>query len=177
MALTDITYFEQRLIVVPNLNREEIEGQLNDYINLHEPDYREKTLGYQLNKEFQAGLEEVTIDEKWANLRDGAEYLDSCGKTQKWKGFNNSLKESPIAYYIYFNLVREDNNPLSSTGVIFTNNENSSRITPLFKTVDAYNYMVRYNRKLAEFIEANEDIYTSYDPSDKMIKSINYFGI
>lgn len=176
MAFTDYTYLQKRLIAIPNLNEEVILGNLNNYIALHEPLYRESVFGYAMNKEFEAGLSEGTPLTKWTNLRDGAEYTDSCGNVQKWTGFVNTLKESPIAYYVYFYLVREGNSILTGTGMVESRHENSDGVTPLVKLTDAWNYMVDYNRKLAAFIEANSSDYTTYAPTDKLIEKNNYFG-
>jgi hypothetical protein len=175
MALIDYTYFQKRLLAIPNLNQEEIVGNLNNYIALHEPLYLESVLGYAMNKEFQEALA-GTPAQKWIDLRDGAEYTDKCGSLQKWNGFVTSTKESPIAYYNYFYLVREGNTMLTGTGTVESKNENSNRVEPLVKLVDAYRYMVGYNRQLAAFIEANDSDYPTYAPTDKLIENIYYFG-
>lgn len=174
MSITDQTYFQKRLISIPALNNEFNLSQLNDYIELMENDYLDSVLGYQMRKEFLLGIGDAG---KWDNLLNGSEYTDCDGNLQKWIGFNNSIKESPIAYYIYFHKVREGDIILSTTGNIRTKNENSDRLLGYVNLVMAYNYMVRYNRSLAAYIEANENEYLSYEPNNKLTDTINIYGI
>ena len=176
MPLIDNTYFENRLIAVPNQGREQILSDLNSYIEFKEDEYLINVLGYELNKEFQAGLLEATVLQKWKDLRDGAEFT-YCNKLYKWTGFVNAIKDSPIAYYTYYYYVRENNQSLQAVGVVFSQTENSNRVSPMLKLVDAWTYMVRKNRLLKMFLEVNEADYSTYDPDDSLTVSINEYGI
>ena len=175
MALIDYTYFQERLIAIPNLSREEITARLNSYINFKEDEYLSKVLGYEMKTEFEAAIA-GTPAQKWIDLRDGAEFSYN-GNLYKWTGFLNDLKDSPIAYYVYYWMIKEDNTLLTGTGTAITKNENSDRVTPLIKLVDSYVYMADKNRLLKAFIEANSSDYPSYAPTDYLIQKINYFGI
>ena len=102
MSLIDETYFDKRILSIPNTNRDEVVNNISNYIEKFEPEYLNKVLGYELNKEFIAGLEEETPLQKWLDLRDGAEYADCNGRLQKWTGFVNAIKDSPIAFYVFW---------------------------------------------------------------------------
>jgi len=176
MSQIDETYFQQRLIAIPNLNEDSVSSRLQSYIDLKEDDYFIDVLGQELKDLYLSGIGEVTPDQKWTDLQNGA-IFECSGRQMKWTGFLNDIKDSPIAYYTYFYLVREGNSILTGTGVVESVNENSNKITPLVKLVDAWSYMVKKNRLLKLFIEANISDYPEYDPTDCLIENINYFGI
>jgi len=175
MSQIDSTYFDNGLIVVPNLDRPEIKSVLDYYIDFKEDEYLDNALGYQLKTEYLTGLQDEPILDKWTKLRDGAEFTYN-NVLYKWKGFVNAAKDSTIAYYVYFYYVRENNIRLESTGMIMSENENSTRVSPLLKLVDVWNLMVKHNRTLELFIKANEADYINYNPEDCMTKMINQYG-
>lgn len=168
------TYFQKRLISIPQLSDAANLKRLTDYIEMHENDYLDDVLGYEMRKAFLDGIGD---GDKWDNLLNGVEFTDLEGRLQKWTGFNNTIKESPIAYYVYFYKVKECNIILSTTGNVKTKNENSDRITGLVNLVDCWNYMVKYNLTLKSYLESNSTIYPEYDPIDTLTEKINYFGI
>lgn len=85
MALIDYTYFTGP-VSIPNTDKDYVQDRLNEFINKYEPEYLKKVLGYDLWKAFMAGLAEPTVDQKWLNLLNGAEYT-WYNKTRKWIGF------------------------------------------------------------------------------------------
>ena len=101
MALIDKTYFDIRLIKVPNLEVEAREERLNEYIEEYQDVYLDIMLGVKLKNEFLAGLDATPpIEGKWLRLRDGFEY-EVSGIVYRWQGFVNDKKLSPIANYTY----------------------------------------------------------------------------
>ena len=150
MTLIDYTYFQKRLLAIPNLKDSVLE-QLNDYIPILEDKYLEVMLGIKLKNQFLAGLEEGVIADKWLRLRDGYEY-DISGITYKWGGFVRSDKVSPIANYIFCNLTA--NNQLANTGIGETKQkaENSVVLTPQYRISQVWNDMVEMNRSLYHFL-------------------------
>jgi hypothetical protein len=103
MSLIDSTYFVGD-IALPNLD--EVPNTFQDTMDRYEEEILKKLLGYQLYNAFIAGIAvEPTPDQKWLDLRDGAEFtFDFCGETitQKWNGLINTDKVSLISYYVYY---------------------------------------------------------------------------
>lgn len=176
MTMIDKTYFQKRLTAIPNLNESNIEVQLNNYLDIYDEQYRVNVLGQELSDEFTAGLEEAVIDAKWLALRDGANF-EYDGIKYQWKGFLRSTKESPIANYVMWHIVRDSNDELTGIGVVKSTGENSKVLSPVSRMVNIYNKMVAENRILEKFILANESDYTSYCPFTTLTKTVNVYGI
>jgi len=176
MTLINNTYFLRRKTTIPNQNSPAVLDNLDSYISVYESEYRDKVLGVTLNDELEAGLGEVTIDPKWLVLRDGATftYLDV---TYRWKGFNNILKDSTIALYVFWVLVRDGNTEFTGVGTISSVSENADRVSPIHLLVITWNRMVCDNTILEKFLLANEADYSSYKPQDTLTKTMNVYGI
>lgn len=176
MTLIDQTYFTKGETSVPNLNRPEEVDRLNNYIEKYDLLYRENVLGYLLNDEFEAGLLEPTIDAKWTALRDGATF-EYRNRTYKWKGFLRASKESPIANYVMWYYIKENNDKLSGVGTNKADTENSNIISPINRMVSIWQWMKNENDILRKFLLANESEYSNYDPIKTLNTSVNVFGI
>jgi len=175
MALIDKTYFQKRITAIPNL-KDEVLQDLNDHISLYEHDYLNNVLGVDLKNDFETGISLPTPAEKWTKLRDGAEFEYEDIK-YKWSGFNNIIKDSPIAYYIMYWFVRNNNTSFTGIGAVTSNSENSTRIDPRRILVDNWNSMVKHNDILEKFLKANESDYSNYEPLDTLTEIINVYGI
>jgi hypothetical protein len=175
MALINDTYFLTGLKAIPNL-KDAVLNELNSYISIYEPEYRNAVLGVDLNNDFEAGLGEATIDPKWLALRDGAEFEYQDVK-YKWVGFTNTLKESPIAYYTFWKFMSDKNFLFTGIGTVISNSENSNRVSPINYLVTVWNRMVNDNRILEKFLLANESDYPNYEPFDTLTEPINIHGI
>lgn len=176
MSLIDQTYFQKRKTSIPNINQPEVLAELNDYIAIYEPDYLINVLGRDLKTDFETGIEQATPDQKWLNLRDGAEFEYKDVK-YTWKGFVRTTKESPIAYYVMYWFVRETNVQFTGVGTTISISENSERISPSRRLVSLWNDMVSDNEILVKFLLANESDYTNYAPENTLTEIIDIYGI
>ncbi len=168
MAQIDSTYFQYGLLAIPNRSKEPISEELDYYITMYDDEYLKNVLGYELKTEYEAGISEETPDEKWTNLRDGAEF-EHCGVTLKWEGFQRSTLKSPIANYVMYYYMRDHNDDFTGIGVSKGASENAVNISPNTRMVNIWNWMAEQNKILKMFIEANQSDYESYRPE----KNIN----
>jgi len=175
MSLIDHTYFQKRLTAIPNL-KEEVLQDLNDHIERYEPDYLLDVLGRDLKDDFEAGLNEEPIPQKWIDLRDGADFEYEEIK-YRWRGFLNTGKVSAIAFNVMWYFVRNNNALFTGIGTVTSNSENSTRIDPSRRLVSLWNNMVEENEILEKFLLANESDYTNYAPFDTLTETINIYGI
>ena len=117
---------------IPNINK--VVNTFEDYANEQiEKMLEEKLLGFTLTAAFKTGLAQVTIEEKWTKLRDGAEYTYG-GKTYKWKGMRDLFRP-----FIYAMWLRDNYDNFSGIGVTVANAENSQVIDPSQRIVRAWN--------------------------------------
>jgi len=175
MNLIDHTYFQKRLTAIPTI-KEEVLQDLNDHIEKYEPEYLYSVLGVDLTDEFLAAIEAGSTDQRWLDLLNGVvfEYNDI---KYKWGGFNNTIKESPIAYYVMNYFIRSNNTLFTGIGTVTSNSENSDRSGPTVKLVDVWNKMVEQNEILVLFIESRYSDYSTYAPFDSLIYKMNIYGI
>lgn len=73
MSLIDSSYFVGS-INIPNTNKTEIAERLDWFIKKYEPVLLTGILGYELYLAFKAGLQEITVDQKWLDILYGADY-------------------------------------------------------------------------------------------------------
>lgn len=93
-------------------------------------------LGLRLYNEFIAGLEEDYPEDKWLNLRDGAEY-EIGDDLYEWKGL--TTRNGAIVPYIFSQWLRAGYDSYTENGVVIASNENSEVIDPSLRVSRAYN--------------------------------------
>ena len=87
---------------LPNTDDSKSEGQY--YIEMtaiHEDNYLVDFLGYKMAKDLTAAIASNPTSGIWYYIWKGAEFTDSNGLLNKWRGLANSEKESPIANYVF----------------------------------------------------------------------------
>ena len=133
MSLIDASYFTGELDV-PNTDQPAVLAALNDDIDTYEREILISLLGYSLYKQFTTAIEGSDPDQKWKDLRDGAEFSFNLGPhtiETKWEGLKNTAKRSLIAYYVYFKKVHIDMRSAAGVGgIIQTKTENSVIVSP-----------------------------------------------
>lgn len=136
----DTDYFKGQIdIPFDNFDDESFQ---TDYIDVYEKEVLIKLLGYDLYTRFKAGLEEATVDQKWTDLKEGADYdVEVSGIIYKstWNGFVNDEMISLIAYYIYYKWLEKNNEQLTGTGVGIANKENATDFDKNKKLVQSWN--------------------------------------
>lgn len=160
-----------------NLPVDEIQTEIDGYIARFEREILIKTLGFDLYYNFIAALS-GTPDQKWLDLRDGKIYVQD-GVNKRWRGLINDEKESLIAYYVYYQFLKSNNQYASGNGVKLVNSENSVNQSPIQKQKDAYNRMVDLISEMDDFIQYSNSIdsttYPNYEP--EVIRKVNIFNI
>lgn len=73
MSLIDKSYFTGSLSIA-QLGQAAVVDSLNIFIQRQEPLFLQAALGYELWEDFVAGLNEMVIDQKWLDLRDGVAF-------------------------------------------------------------------------------------------------------
>ncbi len=139
--IIDYTYFKGD-IYIPNLNKTEVLENLNNFIAEYEKKILIDLLGYDLYKNFTEGIEADSPAQKWLDLRDGKEYTvdyDGSEYTVKWAGLKNAEKESLLAYFTYFYLVRSGAISLTGIGAVVNQSDNSNTVSPSSRIINAWN--------------------------------------
>jgi hypothetical protein len=144
MSLIDTTYFVGD-INVPLSSNTDLNTAFTESITRYENAILKRLLGYDLWKEFIDGIAEDEVEQKWIDLRDGAEFtFDFYGNTvsTKWNGLINSDKISLIAYYVYCKHRLANDTHYTGIGEVKSKGENSNAVSSLSKQVWAFNSMV-----------------------------------
>jgi hypothetical protein len=114
MSLIDKTYFKGILKIPTNTY---LDAAIAEAITAYEDEILKKLLGYPLWKEFNTAYlasiaqSPVALEQKWLDLKNGAEItFDFYRKsvTTKWEGLTNTLKNSLIANYVFYNYISND---------------------------------------------------------------------
>lgn len=186
MPLIDVSYFFGD-IPVPQLSSIAVTGKLNSIIEQREPEYLRAVLGYPTYKEMLAALATPSPAQKWVDIRDGAEYVDADGRTQKWNGLvrTGNPKRSPIAYFVYYWYLRVEATKATASGESIPDTQNAKPVNPRQKMVTTWNEMVMMSRELYWFMYANQSVYSDWSISDirvdrsryKFFETINLLGI
>ncbi len=158
--LIDNTYFTGQLFL-PGRGDVVESSKITQAINQREPEYLELVLGGPLYTAFMAGLLEDPIQQKWVDLRDGANY-NYKGVNHRWEGFVNTVKRSPIANYVYYWYTRQGASYSTGTGEVLPRTENGTRTGGNDKGSNAWNTMIKYNLDLYMFLDVNSDDYPEW---------------
>lgn len=176
--LIDTSYFQGDLSL-GQITSPAVVASVNLFIQKYEDDFLVKMLSYPLYKLYKAGIIAQVPDQRYLDIRDGVEY-EYSGVTNKWQGltFGDQLKRSPIANYVYWHYIKDNNSFTMGAGEVKPENSTSENVSPKFKMIRAWNEMVHMNRELGQMIIARKDVYPEYMPLySGMFKTVNEFGI
>ena len=144
MAITKDYFYSN--IMIPYTGNSNLDAPLDEAILRYEQEILKSLLGYTLWKEYTTGIAEVTPDQKWKDLRDGAEFsfeLNGYTIETKWEGFENARKISLVAYYIYYQYRKYGETQFTGTGEKSQVSENSTDADFQNKMIWIQNEMVR----------------------------------
>lgn len=162
--IIDSTYFI-REIKLPNLNQSASLSELNSYIEKYEAEILKDLLGYQLYSDFITAIAEDEPDQKWVDLRDGAEFsFDFGGKTitRKWNGLKNSDKVSLIAYYVWFFYHRKFMQRITETGIATSQSENSVGVSSVLLASHNWNMFLELYGEVPYWFDPYYSTYEHY---------------
>lgn len=178
--LIDKTYFIGE-INIAQLSQPAVQAALTLFIEKREPEYLEKALGYEFYQLFTAGI--TAEEQRYEDLRDGAEYNNSDGHLKKWKGLITTDKRSPIANYIYYWHMRDNVTFTAGTGEKEGKSDNAGNASPAIKMIRAWNEMVDWTIALYDYLlykkdEDGELIYPEFDIDQVTpIEKMNIFNL
>lgn len=178
MSIITVSYFNGTPNNIPNIDKTYVSEPLQTTIDTLEPVYLQKILGYELARDFIAGIEEVTPLEKWTNLLNGVEFSND-GILSKWTGFEDATTfNSPIADYVMFNYTRRNASLNSGIGEIKAKNINAETVSPITRIGEVWNSMVDKNILLYNFLISSSD-YPEYNNQSalELFKRFSIFGI
>ena len=152
--LIDYTYFIRELSLPQAAN---VEGRavINSFIDKYEPKLLTAALGADLYAALVAGLAEETPLAIWTDLMTGKDYIYNL-KSYRWTGLRNTTtKESPIANYVYYWIMKNNISNTTGIGEVSPKGENSFRANPSRKMTAAWNEMVDQLRSLKHFLDSS----------------------
>lgn len=183
--LIDVTYFNHPRDI-PNTTYDEVISQVNDLVKEYQKEYLMGILGYDTYLLFAAGLAVVAptpIDAKWLAIRDGVTFTAWDGRQYAWTGLINADKDSPLADYVYYHWLRENQSHSSGIGETQAQPQAGRMTSSAQKQATAYNRMVKKNRILRDMLQSNYTGYPEYQnymgyaEQEKFMRTINAYGI
>ena len=178
MSLIDTTYFVGD-ISLPVSTNSNISSNLTNSITRYEDEILKKLLGYELWRDFKAGIAEDEPDQKWIDLRDGAEFsFEYWGHTitTKWNGLVNIDKISLIAYYVYYKHKRNNETHSTGLGEVKAKGVNSEAVSSLSKLIWSFNSMVElYGEIPANVIKVRDFLeIDNYEHHNRAASAYNF---
>ena len=171
--IIDETYFENVNLYIPNVKDVNVEPagsptvvtNLEAFITKYERELLLNALGVTLYDELQVALELedfTTAAQKWQDLVNGTNYTNADGNVKRWDGLKGYSKQSLIAFYIFTEYLREDNETYATVGVVKNGSKNAERTNATPKFYKAY----------SQFIDAYQGNFNCTQP----IVVVNGFG-
>lgn len=177
MSLIDTSYFVKD-ISIPNLD--EIPNSIRTYIERFEKEVLIKLLGRPLYNDFISGLEATTIEQKWIDLRDGADFtfeFDGRQVVERWNGLINQDKVSLISYYVYEKYRRIEKTTTTGVAEVRGKVENSEVVNETQKIITAQNRFIDLYGEVRYSIDGiNYDYFESQIFFDKRSNTYDFYN-
>jgi len=161
----DIDNFNTPPYDLPNL---EGNATFLDFVEREEKLLLINLLGISLYREFVDGLLDVVIEQRWLDLRDGADYFN-FSKSYAWVGM-----ETMLTPYIYFKWLEYGVDHTTGVGVVVANTENSIVNSPVYKLDRAWREFINYvgnylqlENSLYGFLQNSGEVYATVYPIDE----------
>ena len=163
-TIIDTSFFFGQLNIAQKSDSS-VSTSLQALINELEPALLADLLGYDLYKQYLAGIALGSPTAKWTELRDGKEYTNRQGVLSKWKGLkytDGSTTRSLIANYVYWHWLQNEASETTGTGEKMPANQNAVNTSPANKMIRAWNEMVDMINELVEFLMSNQATYPEF---------------
>lgn len=114
--------------------------------------------------------------------KDDTYFFFAKGALTASAGGSTSFRCSPIAYYVYYWIMRAEATNTTGTGEAILNNQNSTFASPKQKMVTAWNKMQKINNELYLFLNEHRSEFPEWQWNyrtnrPELLKPINIFGI
>ena len=162
-------------ITIPNISSTDVVEQVEYAINRYESQFLTDLLGYKFYDLVKSNTNwsNVPLDGTssiYTNIIQGTSYNRNDGYRVITEGLtgdiiynaNSGFYRSPIANYVYYQYMRENQSQTSNVGEVYLQSENSIRVSSNNKMVTAWNEMVDLLWVLHDFIMDNEAKYPDY---------------
>lgn len=162
--IIDSTYFEKGSLYIPNNKNVNVEPtgtptvvtELDFFITKYERQLLMNALGVTLYDELQVALLDLPAsDQKWKDLVNGRNYTNADGNVKRWDGLKGFDNQSVIAFFVYTEYLRNDNETYATVGTVKNDAKNATNIGATPKFIKAYN----------QFVEAYQGDLSSPAPS------------
>lgn len=162
---------------LPQTTNAQGQALLTQFITQYEPEFLRKALGMDLAADLITNI--ASLDPKWVELRDGVAFINTRNRQDRWVGFSNADKISPIANYVYYQFVKDGITATAGLGEVVPKAENADRVYPQLKLQRAWNLMADMIRTLHEWLRMDPDTYPEFTtyPGCGLLKKQNQFGI
>lgn len=183
-SIIDYKYFiGERLIGgIESVNVQQVVAQ---YITKYEAEFYKEVMGYELATLFWNGINQNTVDQKWADIVNGKEYSHG-GHQTSWIGLRQTdAKTSVVADYVYYFYLRDNYTKSARMGVVKPQSENATTFNPNARMVAAWNRVSEQVTQLRRFLRYydvdGERVYPEYSCNNwrwgNDFAPINVFGI
>jgi len=135
-----LTYLDFNGLIIFDTESESSKEFLNDIISQVQKKVLVELLGYDLYLQFETGLNETTILDKWTNLRDGTDFIIEYNNEDYTLHFDG-VKEM-LKYFIAYNYQIAIANRMTFAGQVKSDFENSSVINQNYNLVKLHNKAV-----------------------------------
>lgn len=169
----------------PGLNDEitGVESSVSSFIDKYSRECLMKSLGYKLFYEFSQELDptqpnglKAGANQKWDDLLNGKEYVDTNGDTKFWRGIR--FKSSPLdtatydssflVGYVYFYFQKNGFDTTTNVGPVREQAQNADHSSPAPKIVNAWNNFV----ELVQGSIRNPNIWQAWNGT----LAVDYYG-
>ena len=162
MATIDTSYFFGNLLIAQKSDSS-VSSSLVWFIDQHEPRLLTDLLGYELYKNYLAGI--AGNVQKYLYIRDGTEFTNRAGILTKWRGvkyLDGTAKKSLIANYIFCRWMENETSFTTGTGEKVANNQNAINVSNGHKIIMAWNEMADMIAELCEFLLSKQTDYPEF---------------
>lgn len=150
-TITDNTYFANGSLYIPNNKDVSVQPvgsptnqtELDFFIEKYERELLINALGVTLYDELQAQLPTPSL-QKWIDLVDGKNYTNVSGNVKRWNGLKGYSKQSVIAFYVYCEFLRNDNETYSTVGTVKNNAKNAENFDATPKYIKSWNQFIEW---------------------------------
>tara|TARA_R110002051_G_C8769409_1_gene503337 strand:+ start:14068 stop:14718 length:651 start_codon:yes stop_codon:yes gene_type:complete len=180
MRITDATYYQTGIKFIPDVKvtGTPVQGvptnntvsKLEHFIDINERLLLLSFLNVDLYNEFELAIQDLqNADVKWLNLVEGTTYTKD-GEKYIFDGLRGYSKDSLVAYFVFCEYIKNDNNYYSTSGVIQTKDKNAYRVDPSSKLMDCYYAF------LNKYQDNYEDLEPCYYMSSTGLIGVDYAG-
>lgn len=184
MSLITPSYFFGDLLIAQS-SQTDVANSIQWFIDKYEPKLLGEIFGYQLYKDFKAGLLTNPVPQIWLDLLFGVEYTNKWSKLAKWPGLIQvpdgdtqpvvtvtdgivtitgtlTQYDSLIADYVYYWYRRDNETVTVGNGEGRGAMQNATQESAAVKACRAWDAMSKIVIQLYEFLEVKRTTYTGY---------------